>query len=207
MSRRLPIAFLLSGSGTTLQNFIDLCAAGDLDIDIRTVISSRADAGGVKRAQAAGIETVVIARSEHPQDLFSKRITEAVNNADVELVCMGGFLSMWIIPDEYDGRVMNIHPALLPAFGGKGYYGERVHQAVLDAGCKVTGCTVHFADNVYDHGPIILQEALPVEEQDTVQTLSQRVRVLERELYPKAVRLFATGRLRIDGRHVRILDR
>jgi formyltetrahydrofolate-dependent phosphoribosylglycinamide formyltransferase len=202
----LPIAFLLSGSGTTLQNFIDLRAAGALPIDIKIVISSRDGVKGLQRAEAAGIPSVVVPRAVQPQELFSKQITQAVLDADVKLVCMGGFLSMWVIPPEFEGRVMNVHPALLPSFGGKGCYGNRVHQAVLDAGCKVSGCTVHFADNIYDHGPIILQTAVPVKENDTPETLGRRVRKQERMIYPEAVRLFAADRLRIEGRRVKILD-
>ncbi len=202
----LSIAVLISGCGTTLQNFIFLRDRGELDIDIRLVISSRPGVKGLRRAMDAEIPGKVVQRSSHPQDLFSKQITQAVRQADVDLVCMGGFLSMWIIPPDFQGRVMNIHPALLPRFGGKGFYGLYVHQAVLEAGCKVSGCTVHFVDNIYDHGPIILQKAVPVQEDDTPETLAKRVRKQERILYPEAVRLFAQDRLRIEGRRVRILD-
>ncbi len=202
---RLRVAVLISGGGTTLQNFIDLRDRGELHVDLKLVISSRPGAEGLQRAAVPGIQTEVIVRSANPEDLFSKKITDAIRAADVDLVCMGGFLSMWIIPPEFEGRVMNIHPALLPGFGGKGFYGRRVHEAVLEAGCKITGCTVHFVDNVYDNGPIILQQALAVHEDDTPQTLAERVRELERSTYPKAVRLFAQDRLRIEGRRVRIL--
>lgn len=202
----LKIAVLISGSGTTLQNFIALRERGELDVDIKLVISSRPDVGGLQRAADAGIASTVIERSADAQNLFSKRITEALQEADVDLVCMGGFLSMWIIPPEFEGRVMNIHPALLPSFGGKGFYGARVHQSVLEAGCKVSGCTVHFVDNIYDNGPIILQQAVPMLDDDTPAELAQRVRKQERIIYPKAVRLFAQNRLWIAGRRVRILE-
>ena len=204
MNSPLPIAFLLSGSGTTLQNLIDLREQGELDVDIRLVVSSQPNAKGVQRARDAGIETRVIERSHEPGHLFSKQITEAVEQVNVELVCMGGFLSMWIIPPSFEGRVMNVHPALLPMFGGKGFYGDRVHQAVINAGCKVSGATVHFADNQYDNGPIILQKAVPVLEDDTAQTLAARVCQAERQIYPEAIRLFQQGRLRIEDRRVRI---
>ena len=202
----LKIAVLISGSGTTLQNFIVHRDRGELDVDIKLVISSRADVGGLQRAAEAGIASKVIERSADEQNLFSKKITEALREADVDLVCMGGFLSLWIIPPEFEGKVMNIHPALLPSFGGKGFYGQRVHQSVLEAGCKVSGCTVHFVDNIYDNGPIILQQAVPVSEDDTPAELVQRVRKQERIIYPKAIQLFAEGRLRIAGRRVRILE-
>jgi formyltetrahydrofolate-dependent phosphoribosylglycinamide formyltransferase len=206
MAKRLNIAVLISGSGSTLQNFIDLQSTGDLPVEIKLVVSSRAGAAGLKRARDAGISATVFERTAHPEDLFSKKITDAVKQADVDLVCMGGFLSMWVIPPEFEARVMNVHPALLPLYGGKGFYGDRVHRAVLDAGCKVSGCTVHFVDNIYDNGPIILQRALAVNEDDTPESLGQRVRKLERAVYPEAIRLFARDRLRIEGRRVRILD-
>jgi phosphoribosylglycinamide formyltransferase-1 len=108
------------------------------------------------------------------------------------------------VPDRWAGRVMNVHPALLPAFGGKGMYGHFVHEAVLRHGCRVTGATVHFVDNEYDHGPIVLQKAVEVLADDTPDSLAERVQGAEREIYPEAVRLFAAGRLRIEGRRVRI---
>ena len=203
---RLNIAVLISGGGTTLQKFIDLRDSGELHVDIKLVISSQPSAKGVQRAAEAGIRTLVIERSANPDGLFSKQITDALRQADVDLVCMGGFLSMWIIPPDFEGRVMNIHPALLPGFGGKGFYGRRVHEAVLEAGCKVTGCTVHFVDNVYDNGPIIIQKAVTVHEDDTPETLAKRIRKYEKVIYPEAIRLFAQDRLRIEGKRVRILE-
>ena len=202
----LSIAVLISGGGTTLQNFIDLRARGELDVDIKLVISSRSSAKGLQRAADAGIPTTVIERSGNPDGLFSKHITDALRQADVDLVCMGGFLSMWIIPPDFEGRVMNIHPALLPGFGGKGFYGRRVHESMLEAGCKIAGCTVHFVDNIYDNGPIILQKAVAVHENDTPETLAKRVRKQEKVIYPEAIRLFAQDRLRIEGKRVRILE-
>jgi phosphoribosylglycinamide formyltransferase-1 len=121
------------------------------------------------------------------------------------LVCLAGFLQLISIPEDFQGRVMNIHPALIPAFCGKGFYGHHVHEAVLAYGVKITGCTVHFCDNQYDHGPIILQRAVPVLDDDTPDSLAARVFQQECEAYPEAIRLFAEGRLRIEGRRVRIL--
>ncbi len=120
---------------------------------------------------------------------------------------MAGFLQFYRVPDRLKGKVMNIHPALLPSFGGKGYYGDRVHRAVLEYGCKVSGCTVHFADNEYDNGPIIVQKTVPVREDDDHDTLGDRVFEKELEAYPEAINLFAEGRLRIEGRRVRIQGR
>ena len=118
---------------------------------------------------------------------------------------MAGFLQLLHVPPDFMGRVMNIHPALLPAFGGKGYHGLHVHRAALETGVKVTGCTVHFADNEYDHGPIIAQRVVPVLDDDTAETLQARVFTAECEAYPEAIRSFAEGRLRIEGRRVRVL--
>src|SRR5262245_7485954 len=117
---------------------------------------------------------------------------------------MGGFLKLWTIPERWRGRVMNIHPALLPSFGGKGMHGRHVHEAVLAAGCKVSGCTVHFVDATYDTGPIILQRTCPVLEDDTLESLAGRVFEEEKLAYPEAIRLFAEGRLSVEDRRVRV---
>jgi formyltetrahydrofolate-dependent phosphoribosylglycinamide formyltransferase len=138
---------------------------------------------------------------------FSERVFNLCRQAQADLVCLAGFLQLLHIPDDFQGRVMNIHPSLIPAFCGKGYYGHHVHEAALAYGVKVSGCTVHFADNVYDHGPIILQRVVPVLDDDTPDTLAARVFEQESEAYPEAIHLFAEGRLRIEGRRVRILNK
>jgi formyltetrahydrofolate-dependent phosphoribosylglycinamide formyltransferase len=196
---------LLSGNGTTLQNLLDRSADGRLPAEVVLVVSNRSDAFGLERAQRAGVPTAVVERADcSSRDEFSRRIFDLCREARVDLVCLGGFLQLLPIPDDFAGRVMNIHPALIPAFCGKGFYGHRVHEAVLAAGVKVSGCTVHFADNVYDHGPIILQRVVPVLDDDTADTLAERVFAQECEAYPEAIRLFAEGRLRIEGRRVRV---
>ncbi len=201
----LRIAVLLSGSGTTLQNLIDRIADGRLGANILLVIGSRPDAFGLERARRAGIPTAVVVRKEcGSAEEFSRRIFELIRGAGAELVCMAGFLQLLPIPDDFRGRVMNIHPSLIPAFCGKGFYGHHVHEAALAAGVKVSGCTIHFADNEYDHGPIILQRTVPVRDDDTADTLAERVFTQECEAYPEAIRLFAEGRLKVDGRHVRV---
>jgi formyltetrahydrofolate-dependent phosphoribosylglycinamide formyltransferase len=203
----LRLAVLLSGSGTTLQNLLDRIADGRLRAGVAVVVSSKADAFGLERARRAGIATLAVNRKEAGSlEAFSQRIFAACRDAGVDLVCLGGFLQLIHVPDDFLGRVMNIHPALIPAFCGKGYYGHRVHEAVLGYGAKVSGCTVHFADNQYDHGPIILQRAVAVLDDDTPQTLAARVFEQECEAYPEAIRLFAEGRLRIEGRRVRIVQ-
>jgi len=202
---KLRLGVLLSGSGRTLQNFIDLIAADKLPAEIAVVISDQAGVKGLERATGAGLKTVLIRRKGTPTEQFNRRITDALRGERVELVCLAGFLSFWQIPRDFEGRVINIHPALLPRFGGAGFYGHHVHQAVLDAGCKISGCTVHFADNEYDHGPIIMQWTVPVLEADDADSLADRVFEQELIAYPEAIRLFAAGRLRIDGQRVHIL--
>jgi len=206
MTKPVRLGVLISGGGRTLQNLLDRSEAGTLAARVVKVVSSRADAYGLVRAQQHGVPTAVVCRKDFDSvEEFSRAITQQMEAAQVELIAMAGFLSLYRIPPRYAGRVMNIHPALLPSFGGKGFYGERVHQAVLDCGCKVSGCTVHFADNEYDHGPIIVQKAVEVREDDDAHSLADRVFQKELEAYPEAINLFAQGRLRVEGRIVRIL--
>ena len=206
----MKLAVLISGTGRTLKNFIDLAAEGSLPVDIRLVISNTAKAGGLKFAQEAGIDTRVILREQFPAGAagdqeFGDAIFSACRDAGVECVAMAGFLKLAPVPDDFVGRVVNIHPALIPAFCGSGMYGQRVHQAVLDAGVKVSGCTVHFVDNQYDKGPIIWQQPVPVFDDDTADTLAKRVFEVEKEAYPHVLRLLAEGRIRLDGRRVTML--
>lgn len=201
----IKLAVLASGSGRTLQNFIDEIAAGRLNAKINLVVASRPKILALERAAQAGIPNFVVDRREIPEiDVFSRQIFTLCDDAGVDLVCLAGWLSLLEIPERYAGRIMNIHPALLPAFGGKGMYGDRVHQAVLAYGCKVSGCTVHFVDAKYDEGPIILQRACPVLEDDDVRALADRVFEEEKIAYPEAIRLYQEGRLVIDGRRVQV---
>ena len=208
----LRLAVLISGGGRTLLNLHQAIQDGSLRAVIGTVISSRADAAGVARSRGAGLPTVVIERRALSADVFQREITQAISEprasaraaAGVDLVCMAGFLSLWRIPDDFRGRVINIHPALLPEFGGPGMYGRRVHEAVLAAGKTVSGCTVHFCDNEYDHGPIILQRTVPVLPDDNPDTLAARVFEQECIAYPEAIRLFAEERISLDAGTVRI---
>jgi phosphoribosylglycinamide formyltransferase 1 len=203
---RLKLAVLISGSGRTLKNFIDLAAQGELPIDIRLVISSAAKASGLQHAEAASIPTLVVNRGDFPAGKsgdkpYGDAIFDACRAAGVDCVAMAGFLKLAPVPDDFAGRVVNIHPALIPAFCGPGMYGHHVHQAVLDAGVKVTGCTVHFVDNQYDHGPIIWQQPVPVFADDTADTLAARVFEAEKEAYPHVLKLLAARRVELhDGR-------
>jgi formyltetrahydrofolate-dependent phosphoribosylglycinamide formyltransferase len=203
-NRKIKLAVLISGGGRSLLNMIEHINAGTLSASIDLVISSRADVKGVDFAKQAGIPTRVIGAKGKSVDQFSDEITAELDRVQPDLVCLAGFMCFYKIPDRYLGRIMNIHPALLPAFGGKGMYGHHVHEAVLKAGCKVTGCTVHFADNHYDQGPIIVQRTAPVIEDDDADTLAARVFEQEKIAYPEAIELFAQGRLTIEDRRVRI---
>jgi phosphoribosylglycinamide formyltransferase-1 len=194
----LRLVCLVSGGGTTLQNLLDRSAEGSLPARVVGVVSSRADAFGVERASRAGVPAVVAARGSG----FADRVWEAVRAFDPGLVCFAGWLHLLPIPVDFHHRVLNIHPSLLPAFGGRGMYGHHVHEAVLAYGAKVTGCTVHFADDTYDTGPVVVQKCVPVNDGDTPDTLAARVFAAECEAYPEAIRLIAGGRLAIDGRRV-----
>jgi phosphoribosylglycinamide formyltransferase 1 len=203
----LRLAVLLSGNGTTLQNLLDRIGDGRLAAEVALVVVSRADAFGLVRALRAGLATIVVRRKDTGTvEGFSQQIFAACREVRADLVCLAGFLQLLDVPADFLGRVMNIHPALIPAFCGKGFYGHRVHEAVLEYGVKVSGCTVHFVDNEYDHGPIILQRVVPVLEDDTPDSLAARIFEEECEAYPQAIQWFAEGRLRIEGRRVRIVD-
>jgi phosphoribosylglycinamide formyltransferase-1 len=200
-----PIAVLISGGGTTLQNLIDRIAAGTLPVRIVQVISSRRNVAGVARAMKADLPVEIVERKSHASiEAFSERIFDVCRAAGAKLVCFGGYLQLLKIPPDYRGRVLNIHPALLPAFGGKGMYGHHVHEAVLKHGEKVSGCTVHLVDDQYDHGPIVAQRTVDVKAGDTPETLAARVFEQECELYPEVIRAFVEGRVDVDGRDVRI---
>ena len=204
--QRLPIAVLISGSGRTLRNFIDLAREGRLDVEVRLVISSDSNAGGLKHAEEAGIPTLVVKQKDCPTaEAFSEAVFSPCRQAGAELVAMAGFMKHVTIPRDFENRVVNIHPALIPAFCGQGFYGHHVHEAVIEYGTKVTGCTIHFADNQYDHGPIILQRTLSVGDDDTPDSLAARVFEVECEAYPEALQLIAEGRVQVEGRRVRIL--
>lgn len=205
MTRTLRLAVLISGSGRTLKNFLDLSADGRLPVDIRLVVSSSPTAGGLEFAHAANIPTATFDRRQYGSDeAYGQAIFDLCRTFGVDYVAMAGFLKLAPAPNDFAGRVINIHPALLPAFGGKGMYGRRVHQAVLDRGAKVTGVTVHFVDDQYDHGPIIWQQPVPVFDDDTVASLADRVFEVEKEAYPHVLRLVAAGRIKLVGPRVQL---
>jgi phosphoribosylglycinamide formyltransferase-1 len=192
----LKIAVLISGAGRSLQNLIQRIDRGELNADIRLVVSSRASAGGLDIARSHHIPVHIMPRKafDRPES-HRDAIFAAIRDSQVDLVVMAGYLQHLLIPDDFKCRVINIHPSLIPEFCGKGCYGDRVHAAVLDAGVSTTGCTVHFVDNQYDHGPIILSRRVKVLPKDTPQTLAQRVFAEECKALPEAIRLIAQRRL------------
>jgi phosphoribosylglycinamide formyltransferase 1 len=201
----LRLVVLISGSGTTLRNLIETIAARQLDARVELVISSNPNARGLQFAREAKIPAQTIERAAFESiEAFSSAIFAACRAVSPDLIVMGGFLKLIVIPPDFENRILNIHPALIPAFCGRGFYGPRVHEAVLEYGAKLSGCTVHFVDNRYDHGPILLQRAVPVLDDDTAASLAERVFQAECEAYPEALQLIGQGRVRIDGRRVRI---
>jgi len=200
----IRLAVCVSGGGTTLQNLIDLIGSGKLAAEIVLVIASKPGIGAIARAERAGIPIVVADRPTKANPDVSRSIFDPIRARRADLAVLAGFLTIMPIPEDFQERVINVHPSLIPSFCGKGYYGSRVHQAALDYGAKVSGCTVHFADDTYDTGPIIVQRTVPVLESDTAETLAARVFQEECTALPEAISLYASGRLKVEGRRVHI---
>lgn len=204
----LNIGVLISGGGTNLQSLIDHINSGYINGKIAAVISNKKDAFGLKRAEREKIESLWIDRKSYDSDEeYNRRIIDELKARDVDLVVLAGYLKVLSeeFIREYKNRIINIHPSLIPSFCGKGYYGERVHEEALKYGVKYTGVTVHFVDEGTDTGPIILQRVVEVKEDDTVETLKERVLKVEHQALPEAVRLYCEGNIKIDGRKVIIL--
>ena len=202
----IRLAVCASGSGTTLQNLIDRIKGGRLRAEIVRVIASKPRIKAIDKASAAGIPLALANRSDTGLASFSRSVFDPIRESAADLVIRGGFLSLIEIPDDYKGKVLNIHPSLIPAFCGKGFHGSGVHEAAIATGVKVSGCTVHFADDSYDTGPIILQKTVPVLDGDTPDQLAARVFEAECVALPEAIALYADGRLKVEGRRVRILE-
>jgi phosphoribosylglycinamide formyltransferase 1 len=203
----IRLAVCVSGAGTTLQNLIDQIRLRRLPAEIVQVVASRPRIGAIARAEVAGIPLALANYNARSRTEFSSSVFEPIRHSQADLVILAGFLALVKIPPEYKARVINVHPALIPSFCGKGYYGSKVHAAVLATGVKVSGCTVHFADNTYDTGPIIVQRTVPVLEDDTIDTLAARVFKEESKALPEAISLYAEGRLKLEGRRVRVAPR
>lgn len=202
----IRLAVCVSGGGTTLKNLIEKIGAGKLEATVVKVVASRSGIRAVAIAEGAGISVDVVTRKGKSLEEFSREVFEGIRGAGTDLVILGGFLSLIEIPEDYRDRILNIHPSLLPAFGGKGFHGGAVHEAVLESGAKVSGCTVHFVDDTYDTGPIVSQKVVPVLDDDTAATLAARVFAAECQALPEAIDWYAGGRLLIQGRRVRVLD-
>lgn len=197
------IAVLVSGSGSNLQSIIDSISSGYLkDVSIEYVISDRVDAFALKRAKNAGIKTLVIERNAYKQTL-SEEIYKVLKEK-VDLIVLAGFLSIikGTLLEEFRNKIINIHPSLIPSFCGKGMYGLKVHEAALNYGVKVSGCTVHLVEEDTDAGAIILQRTVEVLSEDTKETLQKRILVEEHKALPDAIRLFSEYKVSVDGRHV-----
>ncbi len=186
----VKLGMLVSGGGRTFQNMVEACRRGEVPGEVVALVSSRPGAYALERAKRLGVPAAVVRPRDcsGPVELGEKSFA-FLREKGVEWALLGGYMHHIIVPPDYAGRVLNIHPALVPSFCGKGFYGDRVHKAVLEAGVKITGVTVHFVDDEYDHGPIVHQVAVPVEPGDTVESLSARVFEAEKKAYPEALRM------------------
>jgi len=206
-NRPIRLGVLISGGGTTLLNFLDQVRSGTLAAEVPLVIASQKNCKGIDRARNAGLECIVL----RPRDYanvpdFSQAVFSELRKARIDLVTLAGFLCLLQIPDDFLWRVINIHPSLIPAFCGHGFYGHHVHEAAIQRGVKISGCTVHFADNEYDHGPIILQQTVAVPDGCSADELSALVFEQEKIAYPEAIRQLAAGRLTIQNRRTFMAD-
>ncbi len=204
----LRLAVLASGGGTNLQAIIDACQRGEIDARVVLVISNNSAAGALERARKNGIPDLHLSgRQFAGQQEFDNRLLEVLAEHRVDLVILAGYMKLLspAVVRAYRHRMLNIHPALLPCFGGQGMYGIRVHQAVIDSGAKFSGVSVHIVDEQYDHGPIVAQRVVPVMDDDTPENLADRVLLEEHRIYKEVIQLFAEDRVRVHGRRTRIL--
>jgi phosphoribosylglycinamide formyltransferase-1 len=206
---KIRLAVFVSGGGTNLQAIIDAIESGFLDAKVELVLSTRENAYALERARNHSIPYVVCSPKDYENEIeFSNAIHEIIAPLHIDLIALAGFMS--ILSGEfiavYKNKIMNTHPSLLPSFGGKGLYGEKVHKAVLNYGAKVSGATIMFVTQEVDKGPIIFQKAVEVSSDETVDTLSKKVLALEHELYPLAIKYFAEDRLKVDGRVVKLIS-
>ena len=204
----LRIAFFVSGNGTLFETIATRCRSGEVPAEPVLLISSNPEAPALERARRLEVPARVLRRQDYATgDEFSRALLSELESHAVNFVCLAGYLKLVppAVVQAFHHRMLNIHPALLPAFCGKGLYGRRVHEAVLECGARISGATVHLVDEEYDHGPIVLQRAVFVHEDDTPETLERRVHAIEHDLYTEAVRLFAEGRIVVTGRQVTIV--
>jgi phosphoribosylglycinamide formyltransferase-1 len=201
----LKCAIFASGGGTNFQSLIDRKEAGDLHVELALLIGNNKAAYAFERARKHGIPSFHIAQMQFPDEsAYTAQLLSALRERGIDLIALAGYMKKIpkAVVDAYPLRIVNIHPALLPAFGGTGLYGEKVHQAVLDHGAKVSGITIHFVDEQYDHGPIIYQETVPVLDNDDAHSLAMRVLAVEHANYWKALEAIAQGNIIVKGRRV-----
>ena len=194
----VKIGVLISGGGTNLQAVIDGCENKSINGEVRVVISNKENAYGLERARNYNIKAIC--------EKDENKIIEVLKANEIELVILAGYLKI-VSPklvNEYRNKIINIHPSLIPAFCGKGYYGEKVHQGVIDYGAKVTGATVHFVDEGADTGPIIMQKTVEVKQDDDIKKLAKRVLEVEHEIHTKSISMFCENKLTVNGRRVYI---
>ena len=207
---RINIAVMVSGHGrgSNMQAIIDACGDGRIDGQVAVVIGTRDDAPAMDRARLQDIGTIEVnPKLFNDDDEYGRKLLNTLTKYKIDLICLAGYMRMLpsMLISAYRYSIMNIHPALLPAFCGKGMYSQNVHNAVLTYGAKVSGCTVHFVDEEYDTGPIIIQKVAFVKEGDTIETLAARILIQEHIAYPEAIQLFAKNRLHTEGRIVHVL--
>jgi phosphoribosylglycinamide formyltransferase-1 len=204
----LRLAVLASGGGTNLQAIIDAAESGEIDARVVTVISNNSGAGALERARRHGIEAIHLSGKQFAcGEEFDRALLDALLTRRVGMIVLAGYMKLLspAVVRAFHHRILNIHPALLPAFGGQGMYGMRVHRAVIESGARYSGVTVHLVDEQYDHGPIVAQKVVPVGQDDTPETLAERVLVREHEIYKEVIQLFARDRVRVEGNRVRLL--
>jgi phosphoribosylglycinamide formyltransferase 1 len=204
----LYIAIMASGKGSNLQAIIDAIEKGTLNARIRAVISNNSNSSALERARKHGIPAVHLSHKMYnTEEEFEESLLKLLADLEVEMICLAGYMKKLGLKTirAYQNRILNIHPALLPFFGGKGMYGIAVHEAVLKSGIKVSGASIHICDEEYDTGPIIAQRTVPVLDDDSPETLAERVLAAEHELYPEVVQLFAEKRVIIQNRKSKIL--
>ncbi len=200
----MKLAVFVSGKGTNLLNIIKKNRDGFLRSEVVLVISDR-DCEAIENSEREGIRTKVADPRNFADEMeFGNALVEALNNSEADFIVLAGYLKKVpnIVVKKFANRIINVHPALLPSFGGKGMYGMKVHQAVIDYGCKVSGATVHLVDAEYDHGPVVLQRCVPVSEDDSPETLASKIHKLEYELLPEAIKLFENNEIKMEGRRV-----
>lgn len=203
--KKLRLGFLISGGGTTFLNIEEQIKQGRLAADVACVISSKSSAAGLEKARNMGYPAEFIGRRRFEDDsAYSRAIIDVLEANNTDLVILAGFLKKFLPGKQYHNRCLNIHPSLIPSFCGKGFYGMKVHEAVWQKGCRVSGCTVHLVDDEYDSGPIVVQKTVALDTQDSPEDIRRKVFEKECEAYPEAINYFIQERIRVENNRVMI---